>query len=160
MYGSIGPALSKFSLWVAAMQLTRAADYAVRVMIHLASLPSGTRLPLNVLAEAVDVPQSFLSKVLQSLTRAGLLASRRGTDGGFTLATATAASMLDVIQAIDGPLQLNVCIPQDGSCARAGTCPAHEVWTRAQQSLVAVLSDAKIGELGSQTDRRELVAVH
>jgi len=159
MYGSIGPALSKFNLWVAAMQLTRAADYAVRVMIHLASLPSGTRLPLNILAQAVDVPESFLSKVLQSLTRAGLLSSRRGTDGGFTLASAN-ASLLDVIQAIDGPLQLNVCTSHDGSCVRSGTCPAHQVWIRAQQSLAAVLGEARIGELGSQAHREGLAAVH
>jgi len=141
------------------MQVTRAADYAVRVMIHLASLPSGTRLPLNALAQAVDVPESFLSKVLQSLTHAGLLSSRRGTDGGFTLATGT-ASILDVIQAIDGPLQLNVCISHDESCSRSGSCPAHQVWIRAQQSLVTVLGEARIGDLGSQAHRKELVAVH
>ncbi len=132
------------------MQLTRAADYAVRVMIHLASLPPGTRLPLNSLAEAVNVPESFLSKVLQSLTRAGLVASRRGTDGGFTLAASNHTSMLDVIQAIDGPIQLNVCLAHDGSCVRSGTCPAHPVWVRAQDALVQVLSEAKISEMGAR----------
>lgn len=133
------------------MQLTRAADYAVRVMIHLSSLPPGTRVPLNTLADAIKVPQSFLSKVLQSLTRAGLVASRRGTDGGFTLAPgADCANMLDVIQAIDGPLQLNVCVAHDGTCVRSEICPAHNVWIRAQEALVNVLSDARLGELGTR----------
>ena len=133
------------------MQLTRAADYAVRVMIHLASLPPGTRLPLNTLAAAVNVPESFLSKVLQSLTRAGLVASRRGTDGGFTLpADNLGASMLDVIQAIDGPIQLNVCLSHDSSCARSGKCPAHPVWLRAQQALVRVLGETRLRDLGEQ----------
>ncbi len=143
------------------MQLTRAADYAVRVMIHLASLPPGTRLPLNTLAAAVNVPESFLSKVLQSLTRAGLVASRRGTDGGFTLATGTnGTSMLDVIQAIDGPIQLNVCLAHDGSCDRSGTCPAHPVWVRAQEALIKVLSEAKLGEMGAQSHSATLTVAH
>jgi Rrf2 family protein len=143
------------------MQLTRAADYAVRVMIHLASLPSGTRLPLNMLAQAVNVPESFLSKVLQSLTRAGLVASRRGTDGGFTLAAGTnTASMLDVIQAIDGPIQLNVCLAHDGSCARSGNCPAHPVWLRAQEALVKVLAEARLSDMGTHAHSASLAAIN
>lgn len=138
------------------MQLTRAADYAVRVMIHLASLPPGTRLPLNTLAVAVNVPESFLSKVLQSLTRAGLLSSRRGTDGGFTLAAdAATASLLEVIQAIDGPLQLNVCVSHDNGCVRSGSCPAHDVWIRAQQALSSVLGEARVGDLGFRAQSKE-----
>ena len=143
------------------MQLTRAADYAVRVMIHLASLPAGTRLPLGTLAAAIDVPESFLSKVLQSLTRAGLVASRRGTDGGFMLSPDISnATMLDVIQAIDGPIQLNVCLSHDGSCARSGTCPAHPVWLQAQEALVKVLSEAKVSELGAQAHASPLLTVN
>lgn len=143
------------------MQLTRAADYAVRVMIHLASLPPGTRLPLNALAAAVQVPESFLSKVLQSLTRSGLVASRRGTDGGFTLASGTlGATMLDVIQAIDGPIQLNVCLSQERSCPRSGTCPAHPVWVRAQEGLVRALSDTKLSELGARSRTASLLSVN
>ena len=68
------------------MQLTRAADYAVRVMIHLAKLPDGTRVNRDGLAEAADVPTHFLSKVLQILVRARLIAAHRGTSGGFSLA--------------------------------------------------------------------------
>jgi Rrf2 family protein len=130
------------------MQLTRAADYAVRVMILMVSLPTGTRLPLGTLAAEVDVPESFLSKVLQTLTRAGLLVSRRGTDGGFELAAGTAQiTMLDVIQAVDGPIQLNICLRNDGTCERAEKCPAHPVWERAQEAMLAVLSTTVISDL-------------
>jgi cytochrome b6-f complex iron-sulfur subunit len=68
------------------MQLTRAADYAVRVMIHLATLPAGTRISRDSLAAATEVPTHFLSKVLQQLSRARLIAVQRGTSGGFSLA--------------------------------------------------------------------------
>jgi len=60
------------------MQLTRAADYGVRVMIELAALQGDGRVSLPALARATAAPQSFLSKVLQSLARAGLITSQRG----------------------------------------------------------------------------------
>ena len=67
------------------MQLTRAADYAVRVMIHLASQPEGAVVSKTVLAKASEAPESFLSKILQTLARAGLIQARRGVEGGFLL---------------------------------------------------------------------------
>src|ERR1035438_846468 len=93
------------------MQLTRAADYAVRVMIHMAGLPPGTRASRSELAEAVECPEQFLSKVLQSLTRGGLVASHRGNTGGFELPdTHRAATLLEVVEAIEGRIRLNVCL--------------------------------------------------
>jgi Rrf2 family protein len=134
------------------MQLTRAADYAVRVMIHLALLPAGARLPLGELANAVAVPESFLSKVLQTLTRAGFLVSRRGADGGFELAPGKSeVSMLDVVQAIDGPIQLNVCLRGEESCERMEQCAAHPIWEEAQAAMLAVLGKALIAELGKSS---------
>ena len=66
------------------MQLTRAADYAVRVMIQLAASAADGRVSLPALAKATGAPESFLSKVLQALARAGLISSRRGQAGGFS----------------------------------------------------------------------------
>lgn len=114
-----------------------------------------------MLADAVKVPESFLSKVLQSLTRAGLVASRRGTDGGFTLAAGTnSTTMLDIIQAIDGPIQLNVCLAHDGSCIRSETCPAHLVWVRAQEALVKVLAEARLSDMGTHAHSMSLTAMN
>src|SRR5690242_15375904 len=93
------------------MQLTRAADYASRVMVHLATLPAGTRASLPALAEATDVPEQFLSKVLQMLGRGGLIQSQRGATGGFELtADPERVTLLDVIEAIEGPIKLNLCL--------------------------------------------------
>jgi len=132
------------------MQLTRAADYAIRVMIHLASRPCGERVLLPVLAGATAAPESFLSKVLQALSRAKMIVSRRGQAGGFEiLPKGRAASMREVIEAIDGPLYLNVCLIADGACPRDSWCPAHPVWVEAQQAMLDVLSGALIAELAS-----------
>src|SRR4051812_13472695 len=90
------------------MQLTRAADYAVRVMMYLAALNAGERASLSSIVEATAAPESFLSKVLQSLTRAHMISSRRGPTGGFEIAPiGRRASMRDVVEAIDGPISLN-----------------------------------------------------
>ncbi len=130
------------------MQLTRAADYAVRVMIHLATLPVGSRVQRNTLAEATGVPESFMSKVLQGLVRARLIASRRGIDGGFELAvSAENTSLLDVIEAIEGPIQLNFCLGPGHNCERQNFCSAHFVWAEAQDAMTNVLRRANIAEL-------------
>ena len=132
------------------MQLTRAADYAVRVMIFLAARRPGNRAPLPRIVKTTGAPDSFLSKVLQGLARARLITSRRGPSGGFEIsATGRRASMRDVVEAIDGPIRLNVCLGSRRPCPRKSWCPAHPVWERAQEALLGVLSSAKIADLAS-----------
>ncbi len=132
------------------MQLTRAADYAVRVMIHLATLPPGARVNRSRLAAVAEVPTHFLSKVLQVLARARLIAAHRGPNGGFALAvTAGQVSVLDVVEAVEGPIALNVCATNGSGCSRQGWCPAHLVWQDAQAALTQVLKNATIARLAS-----------
>jgi Rrf2 family protein len=133
------------------MQLTRAADYAVRVMIYLTTSPMEQRILLPELAEATDAPESFLSKVLQALSRSGLIDSKRGHTGGFHISDrGRNASMLDVIEAIDGPISLNVCLVSGKSCHRKAHCQAHPVWERAQKAMLDVLSQAMIAEMAEE----------
>jgi Rrf2 family protein len=130
------------------MQLTRAADYAVRVMIHLAGMPAGSRVSRDELAQAAECPEQFLSKVLQGLTRAGLIVSHRGNTGGFELpASQRSASILSVVEAIEGPLHLNICLASEQACSRQGWCPAHTVWAEAQTAMANVLKAASISDL-------------
>lgn len=138
------------------MQLTRAADYGVRVMIHLAAQPDDERVLLPALAEATDAPASFLSKVLQALARGGLIVSKRGKTGGFALlARGRQATLYDVIVAIDGPIYLNVCLTNGKSCERAVACPAHPVWAHAQRAMLDVLARASIAEMARRVSAAE-----
>jgi Rrf2 family protein len=133
------------------MQLTRAADYGVRVMIHLASPAAKGRQSLTALAKVADAPDSFLSKVLQALVRAGLIVSRRGQAGGFEISErGTMATIRNVIEAVDGPVHLNLCLVEGRPCQRATWCPAHPVWARAQDAMFAVLDARTIAELAGQ----------
>jgi Rrf2 family protein len=133
------------------MQLTRAADYAVRVMIHLATLPAHERALLPALAQATGAPLSFLSKVLQALCRAGFTNSRRGQSGGFEiLPPGREASIRAVIEAIEGPIRLNLCLVSGASCNRKSYCPAHPIWASAQEAMLGVLNKATVAELAVQ----------
>jgi len=140
------------------MQLTRAADYGVRAMIQLAGLSAHGRVSLPELARATGAPESFLSKVLQSLAAAGLITSQRGQAGGFHITPrGVAASMLEVIEAVDGAICLNVCLTPGRSCNRKARCPAHPVWIEAQRAMLDVLSRASIVSLAALAGLR---AVH
>jgi Rrf2 family protein len=139
------------------MQLTRAADYAVRVMVHLAGAPPTTRASRSELAASVDCPEQFLSKVLQSLNKAGLVISHRGNTGGFELPPGRRhSSVLEIIEAVEGPIRLNVCLDVRGECDQASFCVVYPVWKDAQNALTAVLREATIDRLAEQ-DRRQPV---
>ncbi len=130
------------------MLLTRAADYAVRVMIQMAKLPEGQRTSLPELAANTNAPQSFLSKVLQTLTKAGLVRSWRGNEGGFEiLAPGRNATLRTVVEAVDGPLFLNVCLTSGDSCELERHCPAHEVWVRAQSAVMNILDEVSVAQM-------------
>lgn len=127
--------------------VTRAADYALRATLALAGLPSGARLCLSELADSCDVPPAYLYKVLKSLARAGLLAAHRGVTGGYELtARAREASVLDIVEAVNGLPMLNTCVLA-GGCHRAVTCPAHPVWHQAQERMREVLGGSRLADL-------------
>jgi Rrf2 family protein len=134
------------------MQVTRAADYAVRVMIHLAALPPKVKAQRADIARATGVAESFVSKVLQRLVRSGLVLSHRGTGGGYQMAAhKERVSLLEVVEAIEGPTQLNLCLASGSSCDRKLWCAAHGVWDEAQNALVKVLKGASIAALAAKS---------
>jgi Rrf2 family protein len=141
------------------MQLTRAAEYGVRAMVHLAGLPAGTRAGVAELAKAAEVSEAFLTKVLKTLTVSGLTVSHRGPGGGFALATAASEiSLLDVVEAIEGPLQLNrctsVCATPPTECHRQTWCAVYSVWMHAQARLREALVQTSLDSLARDSARR------
>lgn len=134
------------------MQITRATDYAVRVMVHLATLPQGKKTQLNSLAEVTGVRRTFLSKILQRLVQQGFLSSHRGAGGGFCLKVpAEQLTLLQVVESIEGPTRLNVCLKEGASCARKSWCGVHPVWGEAQSALTNVLAGMSVAQLAKKT---------
>jgi Rrf2 family iron-sulfur cluster assembly transcriptional regulator len=134
------------------MQLTRAADYALRAMIHLAGMPQGRRVSSSELAGAAAVSETFLSKVLQKLVARGLVTSYRGQGGGFQLnISASEISVLEIVEAIEGPIVLNCCTSPADHCDRQGWCAAHRVWAEAQTKVKEVLGAAKLDRMARES---------
>jgi len=134
------------------MQITRATDYAIRVMVQLATLPPGEKAQLTALGSATGVSVSFLSKVLQRLVHGGLVNSHRGTGGGFCLRPhGEQTTLLQVIEVMEGPTLLNQCLISGLSCYRKPWCGVHPVWQRAQAALIGVLGSVSVAEMAKDT---------
>ena len=130
------------------MQITRQADYAVRAMLYLAQLGPDQRASTSQIAEEKQIPPSFLAKIVSQLSVAGLLQTSRGARGGVTLARSAAEiSLLDVVEAIDGPILLNDCVSDHSACSFGSSCAIKPVWCDAQQELVARLGATNFADM-------------
>lgn len=130
------------------MQITRQADYAVRAVLHLAREGNTVRAATSTIAKEQKIPPSFLAKIISQLSIAGLLHTSRGARGGVTLAREPKdISLLEVVEAIDGPIQLNECVQNEGVCSFEGNCPIRTVWCDAQDELVRRLKSTSFGDL-------------
>jgi Rrf2 family protein len=119
------------------MQITRQADYAVRAVLYLAQLGPEQRAATSQIAQEQQIPPSFLAKIVSQLSVAGLLQTSRGARGGVSLArTPDEISLLEVVEAIDGPILLNECAGSNGVCTFGDSCPMKPVWCDAQAELV------------------------
>ncbi len=129
------------------MQITRQADYAVRAVLYLSRLGQGNRAATSQIAEEQHIPPSFLAKIISQLSIAGLLNTSRGARGGVTLARSPEKiTLLEVVEAIDGPIRLNECAHEDGMCAFSDDCPLGSIWQDAQSDLVKRLGGTNFGQ--------------
>jgi Rrf2 family protein len=118
------------------MQITRQADYAVRAVLYLSQLGEDQRAATSQIASEQQIPPSFLAKIVSQLSVAGLLQTSRGARGGVSLArTPEEISLLEVVEAIDGPILLNECVG-NGACTFGDDCPMKPIWCDAQAELV------------------------
>lgn len=133
------------------------AEYGVRVMVHLADTDGDGPVSLAAIAEAEGLPLSYLEHLVQRLRRAGLVASRRGARGGYTLARdPNGITMAEVVGALEGriaPIECITAAAEDGGvvCAREATtdraCPTKLLWTRVQGAIVGTLDDIALSDL-------------
>lgn len=133
------------------MQITRQADYAVRAVEYLSRLEADQRAATSQIAQEQRIPPSFLAKIVSQLSVAGLLQTSRGARGGVSLARPPEQiSLLEVVEAIDGPILLNDCVADNGSSCNFGEdCPMRPVWCDAQAELVVRLRKAHFGHNGN-----------
>ncbi len=127
------------------MQISRHADYALRIVLHLTP---GSFSRIADIARRRKAPPAFLAKIVRNLVRAGLVRTLRGRKGGVALARpASRITVLQVIEAVDGPLALNRCVPGGGGCPLSGSCPAHPLWMKLQKIVADELRAVTIESL-------------
>ena len=132
------------------MQITRQADYALRAMIYLAKLDPTQRAATSQIAEAQRIPPSFLAKIISQLSIAGLIHTSRGARGGVSMARSPEqVSVLEVVEAIDGPISLNDCTGDPSTCPFGEDCPLRSLWCETQSELIDRLRKTKFASFAS-----------
>ncbi len=112
--------------------------------------PESTALVSEISREQ-KIPGTFLAKIFQRLTRAGLLRSARGAKGGFTLGKpANKITVKEIVEAIEGPIAVNRCLLRHGQCEEERVCALRQVWEEAQRHFVEVLDRTTIDDLAKR----------
>lgn len=125
--------------------------YGIRAMLALAKLPLGACAGTPRIAELVEVPQSYLSKLLQILARAGLVHSQRGVGGGFSLARdPTSISLYDIVEPLEPMERWSQCFLGNSECSEESACPMHERWKRVQHEYLEMLRRSTLAELAER----------
>ena len=133
------------------MVITREADYAIRCILYLSN-NDGQISMVEGIAQEMNIPRSFLAKILQKLVRASLVKSFRGVKGGFKLAKAPSEiSLLDVVEAIEGQVAMNLCALDKPLCDRSDFCPIHPVWVDIKKDVRKMLRKYNFGRWRSKS---------
>ncbi len=142
------------------LKLKRKGDYSVRAMIHLSRhYGSGLRQARQIASE-MQIPYKYLTQILAQLVAQGLLEARHGPAGGYSLARPPGAiTLLDVVEAAEGPATFDHCVLRDGPCDWEETCPVHDSWSRAQAALASELDATTLADL-SQIDAEIEAGTH
>jgi len=123
------------------MQLTKQGEYALIAMMDLAKVPRGQVVPVKTLAERLLLPEAFLAKIVQSLVKAGLVYTVKGPQGGVALLKEPEKiTVLEIIEAVEGPLVLSHCLNHPDICDKVGKCPLHEIWSKVQHKIIEEFS--------------------
>jgi Rrf2 family protein len=136
------------------MLFSKSCEYAIQALLYLAHKEeTGQPVLLREISDSLRIPHHFLNKVLQQLTRAGILVSLRGVSGGFSFARhAGEITMGDVVKAIDGDHFLGKCMLGFPGCADDNPCPVHDQWKQAKHIILDIMSTKSIAELSKEMD--------
>jgi Rrf2 family transcriptional regulator, iron-sulfur cluster assembly transcription factor len=136
------------------MQITRSGEYGLRGLVFLATKPPEKVTLVSEVSREQNIPETFLAKIFQRLSKAGLLRSVRGAKGGFTLRKpAYEITMREIIEALEGPIALNRCLLRKGECEEEKICPLHTVWEEVQQRFLEILDNTTMEDLANRMTR-------
>lgn len=140
------------------LAIKKETDYAVRTVLHLASLGEGAQVQVRDVAAQRLLPPSFIRRIVARLSASGILTTTRGVGGGIQLARpASEISLLDVLRAMEDGVALNRCAEGLHTCPLLESCPAHAAWADATAVLEAHLGGVRFDAL-ARSGRRHAAA--
>lgn len=123
----------------------------MKTLMALGQVPYGQLLSSKVISQRQSIPEDFLHKTIQVLSRAGLVVTQRGIQGGVRLSRPLEEiTIADVIEAMEGPIALNVCLSPGFQCQEMDTCPIRRTLARAQKAMLAELQKTSLAELAAE----------
>ncbi len=141
------------------LQIPRRVDYGLRAIIYLSTQDPEKCCSIAEIARQQNVPKKFLEKIIQDLMRRGLIRSKRGSCGGYTLARMPdQISFYDVIEALEGPIAVNICMSEELSCDQLPRCAMVGVWSEIQQKVTEVFTRTTLADLRRTPSRDNLTA--
>lgn len=120
------------------MNINLATDYGFRAVLFLAQQPDREVVEAQIIAQSQVIPMRFLLKIMPCLTKAGIVRSQRGVKGGYALARHPRdITLLDVLEAVEGPIRLNRCLIDPDYCSKQGPpeCEIHQALAEIQKRL-------------------------
>jgi Rrf2 family protein len=135
------------------MQFTKAEEYGIFGIMYLANQPGGKITPLSEISENQNVPEKFLAKIFQSLSKTGPIKSHRGVKGGFTLGKpADQITVKDVVESIQGPYHISKCLIDPTDHQGPAGASLRKLLEKAQNALLTVFSTHTIKDLTEWQD--------
>lgn len=130
-------------------QISRRVDYAVRIMTELGMLEDvSKRLSVRKLSRKTGVPKAFLHKITADLVKANLVVTHAGPTGGLTLRKpVNQIDMLQILEAVEGPVALNICLIDPQACGFQRTCAAHDFWDELQTEITQKLRQTTLAHI-------------
>ena len=137
---------------------SRRCEYAIQAVMYLSLNEDHAKLSIRELTKQLSIPHPFLAKILQDLTRKGLLESQKGVKGGFTLTRAPhEITLLQIIEAIDGDGFIHNCVLGFEKCDENNPCVLHDQWKVFRDTTVNMLASRSIVEMARDTKKPQFI---
>jgi FeS assembly SUF system regulator len=129
------------------LRVTKLTDYATVVLTALAACP-GEVLSAAELAERAGLEMPTVAKLLKPLAQVGLVEGFRGSHGGYRLAkAATDISLVEIVEAMEGPLGMTECSLHDGACGIEHSCGVRANWRRINDVVADALRNVTLAQM-------------
>ena len=133
------------------MLLSNSCAYGLRATIYLAGSNEGAYLPIKTISKELGISYYYLPKIFQNLSRAGLIKSFKGPNGGVKLASPPdQISIQDIVFAIDGPDLFSECVLGLPGCGELKPCPLHEKWTEERIRLNQLFGQTSLADMAKK----------